>query len=89
MKVIYRKRFIKDMKALQGSPVYETIHDLVFARIPSLNDLAELDGVVKLKGSTNAYRVRVGDYRIGFFWDGEVLKFARVLHRREIYRKFP
>ncbi|MEG3988445.1 type II toxin-antitoxin system RelE/ParE family toxin [Microcoleus sp. S28C3] len=43
----------------------------------------------KLKGEDNAYRFRVGDYRIGFYFDGETVTFARVLHRKDIYRYFP
>ncbi|HAO10876.1 MAG TPA: plasmid stabilization protein, partial [Planktothrix sp. UBA8407] len=43
----------------------------------------------KLKGDDNAYRLRVGDYRIGFYFDGETVTFARVLHRKDIYRYFP
>ena len=30
-----------------------------------------------------------GDYRIGVFVQNETITFARVKHRREIYRVFP
>lgn len=43
----------------------------------------------KLAGQTGAYRLRIGDYRLGFYWEGEKLTLARVLHRKEIYRFFP
>ncbi|MFB2833142.1 type II toxin-antitoxin system RelE family toxin [Floridanema evergladense] len=43
----------------------------------------------KLKGYENAYRIRVGDYRIGFTFDSETVIFYRVLHRKEFYRYFP
>ncbi|MGH2412635.1 MAG: type II toxin-antitoxin system RelE family toxin, partial [Microcystaceae cyanobacterium] len=36
-----------------------------------------------------AYRIRLGDYRIGLFIEGKTVTFARVLHRKEIYRYFP
>ncbi len=49
----------------------------------------EIRNVKKLKGFRSAYRVRVGDYRIGVFVDGNYVDFVRVLHRREIYRFFP
>ena len=45
----------------------------------------------KLSGYQAYYKIRVGDYRIGFRIDvqAETVEFQRVLHRREIYRKFP
>ncbi len=47
--------------------------------------------VQKLKGHSNYYRVRVGNYRIGLYIDltDEVVEFRRVLHRKDIYRRFP
>ena len=43
----------------------------------------------KIKRDNNAYRLRVGDYRIGFFLEEDTIIFSRVLHRKEIYRFFP
>lgn len=54
-----------------------------------MDNFNDLVGIKRLKSNSNAYRIRVGDYRIGFFCDGEIITFARVLHRREIYRYFP
>ncbi len=45
----------------------------------------------KLKGFSGFYRLRVGDYRVGFRldFDIKVIKFLRVRHRKDIYRYFP
>lgn len=45
----------------------------------------------KLAGYSAHYKIRAGDYRIGLHIDPElkIVEFQRVLHRREIYRKFP
>jgi mRNA-degrading endonuclease RelE of RelBE toxin-antitoxin system len=50
---------------------------------------ADIGNLKKLKGDENAYRIRIGDYRLGIFFDGETVIFARVLHRKDIYRYFP
>lgn len=42
-----------------------------------------------LKANKPFYRIRVGDYRIGFMLDNDILVFMRVLHRKDIYRYFP
>ena len=46
------------------------------------------DGCRKMQGSENAFRIRVGDYRIVYTVDDAVLIVAveRIRHRREVYR---
>jgi len=46
------------------------------------------DGCRKLQGSDDAYRIRVGDYRVIYTVDDKVLIVAveRVRHRRDVYR---
>ena len=89
MKVEYLPSFVKDLKALKSTPVFGQIQALVFAEIPNMTDFQNLVNLKKLKGDENVYRLRVGDYRIGFYFDGEKVTFARVLHRKDIYRYFP
>lgn len=89
MNVEYLPKFLKDLKALKSSAVFETINSLVFEEIPQCGKLDDLSNLSKLKGFDHAYRIRVGDYRIGLFFDGETVTFARVLHRSEVYRYFP
>ena len=89
MKTEYLPTFIKDIKNLKSTPNYPIIKNLVFNQILAYQDLSEISNVKKLKGESNAYRVRVSDYRIGFFVQGDTITFARVLHRREFYRYFP
>ncbi|MCX5965248.1 MAG: type II toxin-antitoxin system RelE/ParE family toxin [Cyanobacteria bacterium] len=89
MNIEYLPTFIKDFKALRGSPIYKTIYQLAFEDIPNADSLSELSNLKKLKGSSTAYRIRVGNYRIGIFITNEKIQFSRILHRREIYRYFP
>ncbi len=51
--------------------------------------LGDLPGVKKLKGYKTAYRIRVGDYRVGFLFEDDTIKLSRVTNRKEIYRYFP
>jgi mRNA interferase RelE/StbE len=85
----YLPSFLKDLKKLKSTPYFESIKALTFAEIPNIASFEEIPNVTKLKGYENAYRIRVGDYRIGIIFDGEILMFQRVLHRKEIYRYFP
>ncbi len=46
------------------------------------------DGVVKLKGYDNEYRIRVGDYRIRYEIDDEnqLVQLLQCKHRKDVYR---
>ena len=50
---------------------------------------SELSTIEKLKGHDSAYKIRIGDYRMGLFIEIDTIIFSRLLHRREIYKKFP
>jgi len=42
-----------------------------------------------MKGHHYAYRIRVGDYRIGLFFENGLTTFAYLAHRKDIYNRFP
>jgi len=82
-------RAMIDVKDEKSTSSYSVIKNLVFTDILAVKQLSEINNLKKLKGEYNAYRIRIGDYRIGFFVEEDTITFARVLHRREFYRYFP
>jgi mRNA interferase RelE/StbE len=87
--VQYTRTFLKEMAELPGQ-VRKRVEAIAFG------DEIKLDPYLsgksqKLSGYQAYYKIRVGDYRIGLRIDvqAETVEFQRVLHRREIYRKFP
>jgi len=89
VKTAYASSFVKDLKQLRGQPMFKRIQTLAFETVALTTDLNTLANLKKLQGHTNAYRIRMGDYRIGLTSDGETVTFKRVLHRKDIYRYFP
>jgi mRNA interferase RelE/StbE len=89
VKTKYLPSFIKDLKKLKQTPAYSQIRSTALETIPQCQNLTEINNLKKIKGSKNAYRIRVGDYRIGVFIKNETVIFSRVLHRKEVYRYFP
>lgn len=85
----YLPSFIRDLKALKKTPIYPTLKQIAFEEIPAYESIDQIPDLKKLKGYDQAYRVRVGDYRIGIFIANDTITFARVQHRRDIYRYFP
>jgi mRNA interferase RelE/StbE len=64
-----------------------SIQQRIVSRIEALSENPRPPGSVKLKGQ-NAYRVRVGDYRIVYTIEDQrlVVLIVDVGHRREVYR---
>lgn len=88
MKISFKNAFLKDLEKLP-SDYKRKIEHLVFTEIPKIDNLYDIKNIKKIRGDKNYYRIRVGNYRIGFEeQDGEIV-FMRVLHRKDIYRYFP
>ena len=62
---------------------------MVAKRIEALAETPRPQGVEKMKGEANLYRVRSGDYRILYMIEDAVLKVLvlTVGNRKDIYRK--
>ena len=89
MQVEYRQLFLKDLKKLKKQPIYKRIFEIAFATIPLADNLEVVSNIKAMKGYSNRYRIRIGDYRIGIEIQGDQVEMMRVLHRREFYRYFP
>ncbi len=65
MKVEFLKTFSKDLDGLQSKNIKNALIRLI-ELMEDADALQEIPNTKKLKGYRNAYRVRVGDYRLGF-----------------------
>ena len=88
MKVLFKKTFLKDLAAVPAK-ARPQIERFVFEEVPGIESIQAAGRIEKLKGYTGYYKARFGDYRIGLWIEGDTVVFERVLHRKEIYRKFP
>lgn len=88
-KVEYTKRFLKELSGLPNS-VQSRIESIVFQELSSANPFS-LGYIEKMKGYSDKYKIRVGDYRIGItiYTEAKRIICQRVAHRREIYCVFP
>ena len=86
MKVLIDRSFDRDVKKLP--PSVQAKIKLAIEDILEASNLSTLKAT-KMEGAKNAFRIRVGDYRIGFYIENEVIVLSRALTRKEIYRFFP
>lgn len=83
-KIITPKAVQKQLDALP-----DQIYDRIAAKIQLLAEDPRPDGVVKIKGSDNEYRIRIGNYRVRYeVHDSElIILLLQCKHRKDIYRK--
>jgi len=74
-------------KELEHLP--NNVKEKVYNKILQLSENPRIDGVTKLKGYDNEYRVRIGDYRIRYEINDKdkIVLLLQCKHRRDVYRK--
>ena len=88
MKVVFLRKFSKDLDKIKKPRDRKSTFELI-ELVKESKSLEEIPGVKKLTGFEDAFRIRSGDYRIGVFVTDESVEFARVVHRKDIYKVFP
>lgn len=88
MEVRYLSKFSKDLEKIKSKQAKKIIINSI-NEIKSANSLGNITNLKKLVGHKNAYRIRCGQYRIGIFIINKNVLFARVVHRKDIYKIFP
>lgn len=88
MKVDVQKSFEKDISKIRDKKLAKQI----FAVIDDLeicNSLSEIKHLKKMTSTTSYYRIRIGNYRLGFKENKGAILLLRFMHRKDIYEFFP
>ena len=88
MNVEFLERFGKDLDRISSKSTKQSVAKII-AQVEAAQKLSDIAQLKKLQGHKSAYRIRIGDYRIGFFFEKDLVLFARVVHRKDIYQVFP
>lgn len=88
MKVEVNTSFIKQFDKSRQTNLKESIK-IAIESVINAKQLSEVPNIKKLKGSKTAYRIRVGDFRIGIIYDNNIVYFWTFDHRKDIYKNFP
>lgn len=88
MQVVFLAKFSKDLDKVKSKKLKKSILELIMD-LENTDDLEKISNLKKLKGHKTAYRIRIGDYRLGLFFENNIVLLARLVHRKDIYRLFP
>lgn len=90
MKITLKKTFLRDLAKVTEPQKTEVKRFLeVLSQNPLM--LETFPHIKKLRGkkSGHFFRVRFGDYRLGYEKKTDEIIIYRILHRKDIYRYFP
>ncbi len=88
MKIKILRTFIKDLKKIKNQIVLKKVAEAVI-NVKTAETIKVVKDIKKLKGYETAYRIKIGDYRIGLFLEDEEILLSRFIKREDIYKKFP
>lgn len=88
MKVLYERKFLKDISKITDKSVKKQLLEII-NKIKSTDNFSGISSIKKLTGYQYYYRIRLRYYRIGIKYRDDILTFERFLHRKDIYKYFP
>lgn len=80
--------YVKSLDKLKN-PLVEKNAIKAYENIVSAKSISDIKNHKKMVGHTNAYRIKIGDYRIGIFITGQTVTLETIAHRKDIYKRFP
>ncbi|MDP2337593.1 MAG: type II toxin-antitoxin system RelE/ParE family toxin [Bacteroidota bacterium] len=84
----FEKAFVKDFRKLKNKELASSILEVIKQVSEALSP-NEIINLKKLSGYKSAFRIRIGDYRIGVIIEKNTVTFVTFAHRKEIYNRFP
>jgi mRNA interferase RelE/StbE len=89
MIIEYDKSFEKSLEKVRNKTLFQKIEKIIID-FENAKSLSDIPSIKKLTGYKNYYRLRIGEYRLGFEKISEnTLRFIIVAHRKDIYKSFP
>ena len=88
MIVLFENAFFKDIEKLKDKKIKHEIESVI-SSVELAENTKQIKQFKKLTGFKNAYRIKVGVYRIGIYLLESKIVFARFLHRKDAYKYFP
>ena len=88
MQVLFLSKFDKDLSKISQRNVFQDIENAILS-VENAKSMRDIPALKKLKGHKIAYRIKIGNYRIGLYIEHNTVEFVRVVHRKDIYNLFP
>jgi mRNA interferase RelE/StbE len=84
----FEKAFARDFRKVKSRELASSISEVI-KQVSEASKPDEITNLKKLTGYKSAFRIRIGDYRIGVIIEKHTVIFVAFAHRSEIYKRFP
>jgi mRNA interferase RelE/StbE len=81
------RKFRKNLLKLPKSAQLEILDAL--DTVHAAEGFSDIPNFKPLKGAKNYYRIRVGDWRIGLYWNNGIFQIEDVGKRGDFYKHYP
>ncbi|MCF8233316.1 MAG: type II toxin-antitoxin system RelE/ParE family toxin [Bacteroidales bacterium] len=89
MKVEFDKSFLKNLSKINNPTVLQKVESIII-KLEDAKNLNQVDNLRKLTGYKNYYRIRIGNYRLGFEKiNQKTIRLIVIADRKDIYKNFP
>ena len=88
MKTAFRESFDSDLSTIKDVALLRRIKKVI-EQVEAARTFQQIPNLKRLEAAGKYYRIRLGEYRLGFVFENGTVTFVRCLHRKEIYRYFP
>ena len=90
MNVVTTDKFIEHLEKLKNDVSTVERAEKAVAKLREANSLREVPNIKSMEGAPGFYRLRIGDYRIGFrLIDENTIRLLAIDRRSVFYRRFP
>ncbi len=86
MKLEIRPSFDRDLGRIRQTDIRRRLTRKL-EELESASRIAQVTNVLKMEGSDNLYRIRIGDHRLVVEVEGEVVTLVRFFHRSNACRE--
>lgn len=85
----FDRSFSKSLNKIKDGNIRSRIENVILT-LEKAESIEKLRNNKKLTGFSTYYRIKIGDYRLGYEIIGSnTIRLLIVAHRKDIYRKFP
>ena len=88
MLVVSTPSFNKDISKIKDKILASRVEQIIL-KIQLAVNISEFGSLKAMSGADNAFRIRIGDYRLGFTMSDNTVRLVILAHRKDIYRYFP
>ena len=82
MNTAFRESFDADLSAINDAALLRRIRKVI-EQVEAARTFKQIPNLKRLEATGKYFRVRLGDYRVGFVFELGTVTFVRCLHRKE------